>query len=762
MMQRLALSWQRALLTLLLTLSPLAHALTAPDGVTLAVLAYRPEALLQRQYEPLVEYLSSASGVPVHLKVLDQEAMTRAVAANGIDFFLTNPSHFLLIRSERSLTGVLATVQRDWKGRSTGSVGGVIFTRANRDDIRELADLRDKRIGSPGVQFLGGYQAPLLELEAAGLDVRRRGRITYLGNHDRVVRAVVAGDVDAGFIRTGVLEELQENTPGLADELRVLNPQRLRGFPFRASTRLYPEWPLVALPHVDNGVVRRVASALFALEPGHPAVRSAGLTGFSPPADYQSVESLARELRLPPYDHAPRVTWLDVLEQYRPWLLAVGVLLFLLLVTSAWLGRQKRQLVREERRLRELVASWPQPMLIIRGRDLVECNRAAVELLRYGSPASLVGKELAAFSHHIQPDGQVSSQKLSNLLLRVEMGDVATTEWVFVRSDASDIWVEMTLAPVYEYGFDSPAVLCSWYDITRRKQAEERMRLAVMVFDNAREAIFVTDEHGVIMDINDAYCRITGRTSGMAIGMPPPLPMDEGSGVLVTARKQGVWSGEFLSRTHDGRRLVLNLTLGAVFDDHSRLTHFVGVFSDITKIKETERKLRAMAHYDALTGLPNRVLFADRLHQSMAQAKRHDYQLGVIYIDLDEFKPVNDAFGHDAGDDLLVEMARRMRTVLREEDTLARLGGDEFAAIAVNVSGEEALESLLSRLLAAVSEPVWVASHSVTVSVSVGYTLYPQPGELDADQLLRQADQAMYQAKRRGRNGYCGFSENLL
>lgn len=133
--------------------------------------------------------------------------------------------------------------------------------------------------------------------------------------------------------------------------------------------------------------------------------------------------------------------------------------------------------------------------------------------------------------------------------------------------------------------------------------------------------------------------------------------------------------------------------------------------------------------------------------------------LAVAYIDLDEFKPVNDAFGHDAGDQLLVEVASRMRSVLREEDTLARIGGDEFSAIIVNILDEAALESLLSRLLVMVSEPAWVADHSVEVSASIGYTLFSMDRELDGDQLLRQADQAMYRAKQQGKNRYCRFSD---
>ncbi len=186
----------------------------------------------------------------------------------------------------------------------------------------------------------------------------------------------------------------------------------------------------------------------------------------------------------------------------------------------------------------------------------------------------------------------------------------------------------------------------------------------------------------------------------------------------------------------------------------SRLTHYVGIFSDITRLREQENRLTRMAHYDALTGLPNRVLLADRMHQAMAQARRQGYRLAVAYIDLDKFKPVNDAFGHKAGDELLVTLAGRMRTALREQDTVARLGGDEFVALLVDIPDRALGETLLQRLLTVIGEPVWVAGHSVQVSASIGVVLYAGRQDLDGDQLLREADQAMYHAKQLGRNRF--------
>lgn len=731
---------------------------SAREALTFGVFAYRPDNIIRERYEPLVRHLSDEIGVNVELQVLNQEGMSLAVAANRLDFFLTNPSHFLLIRSERSLTGVLATLVKRSGDSSTASLGGVIFTAAGREDINDLEDLRGKSIASPGVHFLGGFQSQVLELLDAGVDIRRKNRVRFLDTHDRVVRSVLSGKSDAGFIRTAILEEMAQADADLFSQVKVLNRQALAGFPYVVSTRLYPEWPLVALPHVNERDVRRVASALFAIEPEDIAAMAAGITGFSPPADYQAVEYLARTLRVPPFDQMPRVTWIDVLNQYRVWVLIIIVLVALLFASSLWLGRSKRQLAVQQSRLKQLIRDWPQPALLIQDDVFVNTNRAAVDLLRYASNASLYGKSLVAFSPDVQPDGQLSRHRMEQILVRVRSGLVERCEWMLHRSDESEVWVDMTLAPVDGEGGNGQVILCSLYDITRRKQAEQRQRLAASVFDHAREAIFITDSHGIVIDANDAYLEITGRPHNRAIGRLPPLPMDEGSGVFSSARTQGFWSGEFSCKHDNGESLVLAVTISSVRGDHGEVSHFVGIFSDITQLKEQETRLRVMAHYDSLTGLPNRVLFTDRLQQAMALSRRQGSRLAVVYIDLDEFKPVNDAFGHDAGDQLLIEIASRMRAVLREEDTLARLGGDEFAAIVINVQDETSLQGLLSRLLGRVADPVRVARHTVEVSASIGYTVFPQAEQLDGDQLLRQADQAMYEAKHRGRNRYVRFS----
>ncbi|WP_210545133.1 EAL domain-containing protein [Rhodoferax sp. PAMC 29310] len=305
--------------------------------------------------------------------------------------------------------------------------------------------------------------------------------------------------------------------------------------------------------------------------------------------------------------------------------------------------------------------------------------------------------------------------------------------------------------------------LSSYVDVTERKAIEEKLRLAASVFTHTSEAITITEADGTIIDVNEAFTRITGYSREEALGQRTSL-LNSGrhNRAFYTAMwrdllDQGHWHGEIWNRHKHGEPYAVMLTINAVRGNHGGVEQYVALFSDITALKQHQAQLEHIAHYDALTNLPNRVLLADRLHQGLAQAQRRGQLLAVAYLDLDGFKAINDVHGHDVGDQVLVVLSELMRQTLREGDTLARLGGDEFVAVLVDLADVAACEPMLTRLLAAAAQPVAVADGTVQVSASLGVTFYPQMGEVDADQLLRQADQAMYQAKLAGRNRYFAF-----
>jgi len=218
--------------------------------------------------------------------------------------------------------------------------------------------------------------------------------------------------------------------------------------------------------------------------------------------------------------------------------------------------------------------------------------------------------------------------------------------------------------------------------------------------------------------------------------------------------QQGHCHREIWNRRKNGEVYAIAQTISAVRDAQGRIEHFVSLFSDVTVLKAHEDQLKHIAHFDALTHLPNRILLADRLHQAMSQAQRRGQMVAVAFLDLDGFKAVNDRYGHGVGDQMLVALADRMQEAMRDGDTLARLGGDEFVAVLSELSTVSACVPVLTRLLAAAAQPWSHGALQLQLSASLGVTFFPQLEDIDADQLLRQADQAMYQAKLAGKNRY--------
>ena len=302
-------------------------------------------------------------------------------------------------------------------------------------------------------------------------------------------------------------------------------------------------------------------------------------------------------------------------------------------------------------------------------------------------------------------------------------------------------------------------------DITERKRAEEGLRLAASVFRSSQEGIMITDAENRIVDVNEAFTRITGFSRDEVLHKNPRLLQsghhDAGfyAALWQTLTETGHWQGEVWDRRRDGELYASRLTISEDRDATGSRAHFVALMSDITKAKLYEERLEKIAHYDTLTGIPNRALLTDCIHLAIAQTRQNRTALAVCYLDLDGFKPINDTYGHEAGDQLLVEMAGRLRSCLRGGDTVARLGGDEFVLLLLGLDRIEEYEVALQRILDTIGKPVSVDGESVSVTASIGVTLYPQD-DATPDTLLRHADQAMYQAKQRGKNRYQLFEPN--
>jgi diguanylate cyclase (GGDEF)-like protein/PAS domain S-box-containing protein len=279
------------------------------------------------------------------------------------------------------------------------------------------------------------------------------------------------------------------------------------------------------------------------------------------------------------------------------------------------------------------------------------------------------------------------------------------------------------------------------------------------VFTHAQEAITITDLNGNIVSVNDAFSRITGYGAEEVLGRNPRM-LSSGrqspefyAQMWRTLQTQGHWEGEIWNRRKSGEVYAELISIFAVPGDDGTPQNYVATFQDITQQKNHQDQLEHVAHFDVLTGLPNRVLLADRLQQALSHAQRRGTLMAVVFLDLDHFKDVNDAHGHAVGDQLLVALAQRLRDSLRDGDTLARVGGDEFVAVLADIPDVGECERVLERLLVAASQPVSLTGRLLQVSGSLGAALFPQDGS-EADTLLRHADQAMYQAKQAGKRRY--------
>lgn len=290
-------------------------------------------------------------------------------------------------------------------------------------------------------------------------------------------------------------------------------------------------------------------------------------------------------------------------------------------------------------------------------------------------------------------------------------------------------------------------------DLTTSKQAEDKLRLAATVFNASTDGIMITDPLLSIISINQAFTHITGFTQQDLHGdanhfLNDGHNSDDARQAMLNLLQQGEqWQGELLKQVKSGDLLPLSVRINTVRNEHDRLTHFVIVITDIAERKAEEEYLRHIAHHDALTNLPNRVLFHTKLEQAIVHAQRSDDIFAILFLDLDNFKPVNDQFGHDVGDKLLQEVAKRLSSGIRQMDTITRLGGDEFVILLEHLANTHRIGQLIPQISQAICAPYTINGHQIHIGVSVGLAIYPENGT-DAKSLINHADQAMYSMKK--------------
>ena len=388
-------------------------------------------------------------------------------------------------------------------------------------------------------------------------------------------------------------------------------------------------------------------------------------------------------------------------------------------------------------------------------------SESITRILGYSQDEAL---SMAWWLQHVHADDRARVQAAIPELIST---GVLVLEYRFARENGEFIWIRDESRVQSRSADGTLEIVGAWSDITRQRQAEERRRLDAAAFDSMSDGVMIADLEARIISVNRAFNETTGYSEAELLGQTPTLLQsgrhgrDFYQGMWFALSKAGLWRGEIWNRRKTGEIYPAWLTISTVYNDREEATHYVAIYTDISKLKESEEKLKYLAHFDPLTDLPNRLLMQSRLEHSIAQAQRRNDHVSILFIDLDDFKQVNDSLGHVVGDELLVQVAGRLRTRVRNEDTLARLGGDEFVVLLEKLERPDGAATVARALLTALAAPFQLpGGRELYVRSSIGISVYPDDGTTPAE-LLRAADTAMYQAKAGGGDRFLFFTRSM-
>ncbi len=443
------------------------------------------------------------------------------------------------------------------------------------------------------------------------------------------------------------------------------------------------------------------------------------------------------------------------------WLVAV-VLLGLGSALFAQTLRARRSQQRE-RLANHLIDHSPQLVCVLDADGAMRHMNATGRHWLRVSHAQITGRRL----HEIAElgIGGPQAQALQGAVAQALGGAVVTHELTVARPDGAALTLELSIRAIPRRRAGAANLLVEGRDVTQRKSVEDKLQLAAAVFDQAREGFVIADRDGRVVTVNQAFCEISGydadelqgqQTAALGFGIGRREVRRQ---VRSALQSNGHWQGEVRTSRKDGSLYTCWAAITQQRNAEGAVTHYIGILNDITQFREVERNLVRLAHVDTLTDLPNRSLLADRVGQLTSVSRRDHRPFALMFMDLDQFKNINDTHGHSVGDALLGEVARRLQGSLREVDTVARLGGDEFAVLLPGADAAGA-ELVATKLLERLAEPCMVQGHELSMTMSIGIATYPSDGD-DYEILSRNADTAMYRAKHEGKATWRFFAAGM-
>ena len=620
----------------------------AEEPVRLGILAVRTQSQELQRWQPLALYLQNNLNRPVELSVYTLDDLDQAIAHNKLDILLTNPGQYILLRHRSGLSAPLVTLVNKSGDVEVKGMGGVIFVRADAVNIQTLGDIVGKKIAVPNIYAFGTYQLQVFEMLEAGLQEPHQAKLSITGfPQDSVVDAVMAGRADVGFVRTSLLESLANEGKLDLSKIRIINRQNLPSYPYLSSTRLYPEWPLAVMPHVDDHLAARLTSLLLVM-PESVFPTAAGIHGFSVPADYSSTEEVLRRLRMPPYENPPEIRLHDLWVKHSLEIVILGLFILLLAGMGIMLWLKSRIILHSQKIYRTLFETVHHGVVYQNAKGEITSANPAAERILGLTLAQMQGR--TSIDQHwqsVHPNGDAFPSDIHPAMVAIKTGKSVFDVTMGIKNPKLEntTWINVCAIPTFISGTDKiDYVYNTLEDITERRQAEEQ-----------------------------------------------------------------IWS---------------------------------------------------QANFDALTKLPNRHMFHDRLEQSAKKSLRAGLSMALMLIDLDRFKEVNDALGHDQGDLLLIDVSKRIQACVRDSDTVARLGGDEFTVILSELEEVASIERIAQEINSKLALPFQLGSEEAYISASIGISIYPNDG-VELEVLFKNADQAMYVAKSMGRNRFSFFTTAL-
>jgi len=606
--------------------------------IRFGVFSYLGYEKTKEEYQPLVDYLNTIlKEEVVVLEVLPHEKIDYRIANQTLDIITTNPNHYVNVRAKNDVQGVLATRLQASQGNVLSHLGGVIFTRANQKNINTLEDIKKKNILAPSRKHMGGFMAQMYEIKKqANIDESDFKSLNFVGIHQQVVRDILSGKGEVGFVRDGVLEKMVASKEISLDQIKIINLRKYEKFPHIVSTTLYPEWPVFALSHTNQLAIKHFASALYSLE----SQEISGIYGYVPPADYSIVEDLVRELRLPPHDVIEEIYFDDIWEKYQ-YIIIFILLSFISFVIFFILNQQKKKFTQL---LLESVGDGIYGVNI--NEKCVFINKAALNILGFKEDEILHKDEHKLFHHHTL---DFTSYEKENCPIFKTLHDRKTrvVRENFIKKDGTYFPVDLTVSPTGTSG-----VIVVFRDITASVQYEKRLETEVQ------------------------------------------------------------------EKTID--------------------------------LKNANIHLQELLNTDTLTNIASRRFFLEHLERDIHHTNRNKVPLTLISLDIDNFKIVNDTYGHDIGDEVLKFFCRIVSSSLRKSDLFGRVGGEEFCISCYNTKLNGALH-LAQKIRESVEKSIFSQNEMVIkITCSIGISEFVLDSSLD--NLIKNADIALYKAKETGKN----------